>query len=743
MKKTFVLLAFSWQLPAICLAQAVDETDTLRSKNELQEVVVSGSKFNERNSKLAVSIKTIRQSDLKNLNLSNAANVLESSGLVFVQKSQQGGGSPILRGFEASRVLLMVDGVRMNNAIYRAGHLQNVITVDPNILHRMEILYGPSSTLYGSDALGGVINIFTKDPRLLSPGQNKNWNVNSGVRYSSAIAEKTIHADVNYAEKKWASLTSVTFSDFGDIRSGKNRSTKYPAGFGNVNVYANQINGNDSAMANPHPNKMKPSGYYQYDILQKFLFSSNPNTSHTVNVQFSNSSNIPRFDRLSELAGAAPRFAEWYYGPQQRFLTSYKYEKNNLDRFFQEVRAVASYQAIEESRYDRRFKQSIRNERVEQIKVAGFTLDVRKKFSRNELIVGADAQLNFLKSTARGLNVDNGNISKITTRYPDGENRMHYVAIYAQHILKITDDLTLNDGLRLNYVSLKSYFNDTSLFHFPFNSAKQNPLALSGNVGLVYSPNDQFKISSVFSTGFRAPNFDDLTKVFDSRAGAVVVPNPGLNPEYTYNLELNVIKYFNIGSNPSGASIGGSVFYTWFRNAIISDRFTFNGKDSIIYSGVKSVVLASQNKAKAHLWGANVFCSLNITGALQVNATATYTHGRFQNNNTEVPLDHIAPLFGRVGLRYNAKKISAEVYSSINGWKRIKDYNPNGEDNQLYATPDGMPSWYTLNARFNCAIGKLGLQLAIENISDKHYRTFASGISAPGRNFILGVKTTL
>ena len=110
------------------------EIDTVRGKSELQEVVVSGSKFSERNSKVAVSIRTIKQSDFKKLNLSNTANLLESSGLAFVQKSQQGGGSPILRGFEASRVLLMVDGVRMNNAIYRASHLQNIITIDPNIL---------------------------------------------------------------------------------------------------------------------------------------------------------------------------------------------------------------------------------------------------------------------------------------------------------------------------------------------------------------------------------------------------------------------------------------------------------------------------------------------------------------------------------------------------------------------------------------------------------------------------------
>ncbi|NJN34367.1 MAG: TonB-dependent receptor plug domain-containing protein [Saprospiraceae bacterium] len=71
-----------------------------------------------------------------------------------------------MRGFEASRVLLVVDGVRMNNLIYRSGHLQNAITVDQNMLDRVEVLFGTASTVYGSDALGGVVHFFTKKPLL-------------------------------------------------------------------------------------------------------------------------------------------------------------------------------------------------------------------------------------------------------------------------------------------------------------------------------------------------------------------------------------------------------------------------------------------------------------------------------------------------------------------------------------------------------------------------------------------------
>ncbi|MDB5192639.1 MAG: hypothetical protein JWQ96_2202 [Segetibacter sp.] len=735
---------YKFSVLAVCLLllytiSQAQENDTLLPKGELQEVVVSASKFNERNSKVTVSIRTINQRDFKKLNLSNTANLLESSGLAFVQKSQQGGGSPIIRGFEASRVLLMVDGIRMNNAIYRAGHLQNIITVDPNILQRMEILYGPSSTLYGSDALGGVVNMFTKNP-VFATGRDTTAT-NAAVRYSSAIDEKMGHADFMYGGKNWGSFTSVTYTDFGDLVTGKHRDDKY-ASFGLFPYYVQRINGADSAIQNPDQNKMVGSGYTQWDVLQKFLFKGGNNTTHSVNIQLSGSSNLPRFDRLTELANGLPRYGDWYYGPQKRYVGSYKLEKVNMKAFFQEARIIASFQNIEESRFDRRFKQAIRNERIEKANVGGLTIDARRRMNDHEFVTGADVQLNFINSTARGYNVNNGSISKITTRYPDGDNQMHYAAVYGQHTWKITDKLTLNDGLRLNFTGLKSTFNDTSLLHLPFTDAKQNNLAVSGNVGLVFSPDDQFKIATVFSTGFRAPNIDDLTKVFDTRSGAVVVPNAGLKPEYTYNAELNLVKYFPVHGNDFGARIGGSIFYTWFSNAIVTDRFTFNGRDSIIYQGVNSAVFASQNKAKANLFGYSIYGGINMLPALELNGTVTYTEGQYINETgAEFPLDHIPPVFGRVGLKYEKNRLYAEAYTLFNGWKRIEDYNPSGEDNPQYATAEGMPSWYTLNARFNYNLhDKLVLQLAVENIADQQYRTFASGISAPGRNFIVGLK---
>lgn len=137
------------------------------------------------------------------------AEVLSQSGQVLVQKSQLGGGSPILRGFEANKVLLVVDGIRMNNAIYRGGHLQNVISVDNNFIEKIDILFGSQSVAYGSDAFGGVMHFHTLKP-LIAADSKRVYKSNLMTRFGSAMEEKTVSAQLQGGNK--ASLASQQVS---------------------------------------------------------------------------------------------------------------------------------------------------------------------------------------------------------------------------------------------------------------------------------------------------------------------------------------------------------------------------------------------------------------------------------------------------------------------------------------------------------------------------------------------------
>ncbi|MBA2328872.1 MAG: TonB-dependent receptor [Flavisolibacter sp.] len=715
----------------------ISAQDSIPQKN-LEEVIIYSNKFAERKKNLAQKIDVIAQRQINLLNSQNTGDLLVNTGNVFVQKSQQGGSSPIIRGFEASRVLLVVDGIRMNNAIYRSGHLQNVITVDQNMLERIEVLYGPASTLYGSDALGGVVHMRTKQPNL-SATDKLSVNGSAFARYSSANKEKTMHADVSLGGKKLAWLQSYNLSDFDDLKMGSNYHEMYPD-FGRRSSYITTVNGIDSIVTNDDDRIQKFSGYKQWDVTQKLLYQQNQNVSHLLNVQFSNSSDVPRYDRLQDIRNGNLRFAEWYYGPQKRELAAYELTINETN-IFTNIRSIISYQHIQESRHQREYRQYTRHDnRFEDLSVWGATLDARKLWTKHELTVGADAQLNDVKSTAFRKNIFTGETFALDTRYPNGKNKMNYFGIYAQHIYKMNEGkIVFNDGIRLQTVSLHSAIKDNTIFNLPFSEIKQNNTAVTGNFGLIFMPQKNLRMHASLSSGFRAPNVDDAAKIFESNTASrqVIVPNAQLKPEYTYNIDLGITS-----SLASIIKVEATGFYTLFKNAIALAPAQFKNADSILYNGIMVKVFSSQNINKAFIYGFSSNLTIDPFKNLRFFSTISYTCGRLKPGaGGEVPLDHIPPLFGKTSIEYDNKKMHADFYILYNGWKRLRDYNPSGEDNAQYATPDGTPSWMTLNFKtslyFNAGFT---LQTGIENLLDRNYRHFASGFSAAGRNFILALR---
>lgn len=714
--------------------ESTAQSDT--TVKQLQKVVVYANKFPALSKNIIQRVVSLTDKELIQQQ-ANTADILTASGQVFVQKSQAGGGSPIIRGFEASRVLLMLDGVRMNTAIFRAGHLQNIITVDNMILDRVEINYGPSSTLYGSDALGGVVNLFTKQAQLFTSNtlsKKAPWKTDGNIvyRYGSAQSEHRQHVDFNIANNKWAFLTSFTNSSFGDMIQGNKRLAAYPD-FGKRFFYVVRENNIDIVKDNSaEVNKQKLSGYHQTDFLQKILFKPNAQTMHELNVQLSQSSNINRYDRLTEISKGLPIYSEWYYGPQVRNMISYKLSKQALKGYFQKMTLNGNYQHLEESRISRKFKSENKDFRLEKVAILGLNLDLLHEDKTGDLHFGMESYYNIVGSTAYRNNIVSAIKSPITTRYSDGPTNMLYQAVYLQKTKFVKQNWVLNAGLRLNNIKLNAQFKDTALMHFPFTQANQNNTALTGNLGMAYNASNGYRVSFGLSSGFRAPNVDDLTKVFDTKTGYVVVPNKDLKPEYTYNAEVTLSK------STANYNIEGSIFYTWFKNALVVDKFNWNNASTIVYQGIMSEVYASQNKAKATLYGFNLTASANISGNTSIAGTYSYTKGTYQNGLISMPLDHIPPTYGRIGMKHKIQKVSAELFTTFNGWKRLADYNLNGEDNEIYATKEGMPGWqiWNINTSYQ-ASKKITINFQIENLTDVNYRYFASGISALGRNYIV------
>jgi hemoglobin/transferrin/lactoferrin receptor protein len=720
---------------------AQTKTDSIPTVN-LEEAIIYSNKFKESRKNIAQQIDVITARKIAQVNAQNTGDLLINTGTLFVQKSQQGGSSPVIRGFEASRVLLVVDGIRMNNAIYRAGHLQNVITVDQNMLERVEVLYGPTSTLYGSDALGGVVHLRTKQPRVSTSGKTESATTTL-TRISTANRERTIHLAEEIRGKKWGWLQAITYSNFGDMRMGSRYPAKYPD-FGRRSQYIQIGNNADQIVNNEDDRIQRYSGYKQWDILQKFLFKPNEHNQHILNVQHSNSTDVPRYDRLQDrktfpVVGNTLRWAAWYYGPQTRWLSSYEWS-NTKNKIADELKLIISYQDVKESRQQREYLAYTRfDSRREHIKIAAINFDIKEKWNNHELIVGVDGQFNFLKSVADRTNLLTGIVTPLDTRYPNGENQMHLLGVYAQHLLKINNGKwVLNDGLRLQHTLLRSTINDNSFFNFPFVRIDQKTTSVTGNIGIIYNASSQLRLSSNIASGFRAPNIDDAARIFESSTALrrLVVPNPTIEPEYTYNGDLQ-LQYKN-----QVLTIELTGFYTLFRNAIVMAPFKLNGQDSLLYNGILAQVISNQNARKAFIRGFSYKSVLELNKRLNWESTVSFTYGRFNaTDGTQKPLDHIPPVFGRTALLYNNGPWQGEFFLLFNGWKRKKDYNLDGEDNVQYATPDGTPAWYTLNLRTSYQLEKnLQMQVGLENILDRNYRYFASGFSAPGRNLFVAIR---
>lgn len=719
----------------LLLAQtAVHDTVPVKRIN-LDEIVISVNKTEEIKKNIAQQVQILDAQDIFRIQAQSTADIVANSGNVYVQKSQLGGGSITIRGFEASRTLLVIDGVRMNNLIYRSGHLQNIVTTDKISIEKMEILFGPSSTIYGSDALGGVIHLYTKRPTLAGKGRNK-VATNFFSRFGTVDNEISNHFDLNFGSKKFASLSSFSISKFGDLKSGKRQNPFYRESYGERPFFIERVNGKDELTDNPDPYLQVQSAYSQYDLMQKFLFQQNGNLSHALNIQYSTSTDVPRYDRLTDPSGTGLKYAQWYYGPQNRFLSAYDLNYTNPSGRFDRIHLGLSFQNLEESRHSRKFGKTDLSHRTENVTVFGANLDFQKTIIQHNFRFGFDGQFNTLKSTASSEDVSTGMLSALDTRYPDGDNSMFDLAVYFSHTWKISEKLLLVDGVRGGYSSLRSTISNNSFFNLPVTEASQNTPVYSGNIGIIANPTDDWKLSFLISTGFRVPNIDDLSKVFESAPGIVIVPNPDLKPEKTVNYELGITRIFN-----QKTSWETALYYTFFNDAIVTDKYMLNGESSILYDGSVSEVFANQNQGKAFITGfsSNLKSQLNRFFLLTWNVN--YTYGRIQAADQKLPLDHIPPFLSHLSLSYTNNKLSSDFFINYNGWKRLKDYHLDGEDNEQYATPEGMPAWFTLNLHGSYQLNKnFSFQAGIDNILDTQYRTFASGINAPGRNVFVAVR---
>lgn len=764
---------------------------------ELETIVIIGRR-NDQSHEIPFASVAISQSRLAMTNPQTSADALRDHAGVFVQKSQMGGGSPVIRGFEANRVLLVVDGVRLNNAIYRNGHLQNSITVDQASLEEIEVLFGPGSIMYGSDALGGVVHFQTKTPKLFygGPSSRKKSAIqgNYYTRYASANTERSAHFDLNYGRQKWAMLTSATYTNFGDLRIGNNRPSKH-GNYGQQLYYVERIGGADRIIENDRPNLLRNTGYQQVDFLQKIRFQPNEHLNVTANLQYSNSSDISRFDQLSETTGNPDelRFADWHYGPQERLLASLQTQIWKPTLLFNRANFIVAFQDIDEDRYDRRTGRADQAVSMVDVKAYSFTADFDKNLCATDQHVisyGVDIMHNDVQSDAFARNIEDGTINTdVNARYPSGGSILTTLGAYANYRWRIIkDQLVFNAGARYNTTHMESVFQVTDPIEWPqsyLDGVESKNNAFTWATGLNFSPNSNWQIRALSATGFRSPNVDDFSKIREKN-GTITVPNPELKPERAWTNEITISRSFGKLRQLNGQYLGqrlqisGTIFHTQLQDAIVREQFFLpDGSPVLDNKGDELAVLANVNADEAIIYGISGNIHFQWYSRWTFKTSLTYTKGertfirKDEMGNflyaTKVPQDHIPPIYGQTSLAFRMERFNIEGVVRYNGRKArsayaVTDitYDPDcgiiydregssdnieqsliGDESKANCQTHylGTPAWMTLNIYGTYKFSeKLSLNLGLENITDVHYRPFSSGISAPGRNIIIALR---
>jgi hemoglobin/transferrin/lactoferrin receptor protein len=702
----------------------------------LETTVISASRWNQNASDVPGKVRQLESEWLDLRNPSTTADWLGSSGEVFVQKSQLGGGSPMIRGFSANRLLYSIDGVRMNTAIFRSGNLQQVISIDPFSLQNTEVLFGPGAVMYGSDAIGGVMAFETLKP----DHENQQLKGNLVTRFSSAYSEETIHGDFRYGKRKWAFVTSASFFDFGDLVMGKN---KGQASYLRTS-FVKRINGMDQEITNPNPWKQIGTGYSQLNLMQKISFKPSKGSTIDYSFHYSSTGNIPRYDRLIEKRDGKLRFARWDYGPQRWMMQQLNWNINSNSRWFDQAKITGASQFFEESRIDRRVGSPSQFNRVEKVNAYSLNADFFKTlFQSHFLNYGIEAILNTVESKGEVLNILTNQQTAASSRYPDATWTSW--ALYGNYTAPLSNKLKMQSAFRYNLNGIDADFrNNLEFFPLPVLQFNDRYQSLTGNLGLVYQANQSFSISPQLATGFRAPNVDDMGKIFDSQPGTVLVPNQELRSEYAYNAEVNLnqILFGKIKLDLTG-------FYTWLDRAMVRRPSSWNGQTELQYGGEVSQIFSIQNAAFAKVKGIQAGMEVAISKQLLLTSNYNWQRGVEElDDTTTSPSRHAAPNFGVTKLRYQSKKMTLELSSQYSAAMPFEKM-PQEEIGKpaIYATDtDGnpyAPSWMIINFAARIPITpSIQINAGIENLGDLQYRGYSSGIVNSGRNFQVSVKGT-
>ena len=604
----------------------------------------------------------------------------------WFQQTTPGQGTPILRGLKGSQVLNLVDGMRLNNAFFRSAPSQYLALVDSLNVSRVEVVRGPSSTLYGQDAMGGVVNVITP-----TPSHRREWSLDSKAYLSLNSAErmKLLHAELEAGGPRLALLGGATVQDADDRRVG----------------------GGD---------RISPSGYSSLSANGKVLFTPADGHEFMLGGQFTEQDSTPRVDELIPGYGQVnPSSEEFFFEPNSREFVHGRYLWTPGDGLLDNLQVHLARQVIQDDRRTREFGSELRvleqnRSTLDGLKIQAEFIPIENTF----LTLGLETYQDTVLSARQGLWLDSGVTEIRSPRYPDGAS-MDSSAVYMHGQTSLSERLKLGAGLRYSRFTIQAPVSENGGFFL-------EPSDLTGNLSVGYEVRQGLHLSANAGRGFRPPNIYDLGTLGPRPGNRFNIANTDLQPESVFTIDAGV-KY---SAGPWELEL-----YAW--QSQYRDQISSEATGDLTPEG--RIVVQSENLNQVNLHGLESGFRYFAAAGYSLYGTLNWTRGQeYSSDGLSQPADRIPPLNGKLGVDLPlSETLEADAWIIFSGHQ---DRLSSRDVSDPRINPLGTSGWGSANlslrwqARENLVLG-----FRLENLVDKPYREHGSGVNASGLNVTLSL----
>ena len=644
--------------------------DTLR----LQEhVVVTASRTEDDASGTPRAVSVIDRHALQKRAPRTTPEALADAPGVFLQKTNHGSGAPYVRGLIGNQVLVLIDGVRLNNGTYRYGPNQYLATIDPRLLDRLEVVRGPGSVMFGSDAIGGVVHLITRQPELSGDGLHASVDVEA--RVMSSDMEESGRVAASLRGRRAAITAGATLQSFGDLVAGGGRGAARPSGYGQVAADA------------------------------QFLAQATPRQLISLTYQFDRQDDVPRWDQVAQRG-----YARYSFAPQERQLAYGRWRFFTGRDRLRTLAATVSFQRTRERRDVRRAGSATSTLEQDTVATIGASVEASGAFRPSvSWVMGGESYHDDVGSWRRDTDLTNGAMTARRGLYPDGATAGSAAAFGRATWTR--GPWRVEGGARITASSVTA--SDAT-----FRDVDVAQPSIVGETGLVYQVSPILQVVGNLAQSFRAPNIDDVSTLGRFDFG-VEVPSPDLKPERGVTIDGGL----RLGT--SRAAIRVTAYRTNLHDLIDRVRSTFDG--SSLWEGEQ--VYRKDNVGNAVVRGLESEGEWRVTRSVSVLAHATYTHG--QNVTRNEPMRRIPPLNGLARVLWRP---SDWWLDGTFRWATAQARLAAGDRDDHRIAPGGTPGWSTLDLSAGRPLGsRLILRGGVSNIFDEAYRTHGSGIDGAGR----------